>query len=131
FMGCIVFAYGNDAERAIDWAERALRVSPIDRLAYIPHHAIAIGHFVRGRYEEAAASVRRAVQCNPGLSVTQSWLVAVLMKLGRGDGARGVARQVRAFQPSSSARRFGGAIGPPPRVTRVLTEPWRDAGLPP
>ena len=65
FLGCIVLAYAGAAEQAIDWAERALRVSPIDRLAYIPHHAIAIGHFVRGRYEEATASVRRAIQCNP------------------------------------------------------------------
>ena len=61
--------------------DRALRVSPIDRLAYIPYHAMAIGHFSRGRYKEAATSVRRAVQSNPSLSVTQSWLVAILAKL--------------------------------------------------
>jgi tetratricopeptide (TPR) repeat protein len=82
FLGCIVLAYAGEAERAIDWADRALQVSPMDRLAYIPHHAIAIGHFQRGRYDDAAVAVRRAVQANPSLSVTQSWLVAVLVKLG-------------------------------------------------
>src|SRR6185436_13004338 len=99
-----------DAERAIDWAERALRVSPIDRLAYIPHHAIAIGHFVRERYEDALSSVRRAVQCNPGLSVTQSWLVAVLMRLDRDEEAKAVAKQVLALQPSFGAHRFCAAV---------------------
>src|SRR5262249_46649917 len=54
FLGCVVLAYAGEAERAIDWAERALRVSPMDRLAFARDHALAIGHFLRGRYEEAA-----------------------------------------------------------------------------
>ena len=130
FLGCIVFAYAEEAERAIDWAERALRVSPIDRLAYIPHHAIAIGHFIRGRYEEAAISVRRAVQCNPNLSVTQSWLAAVLAKLGRLDEAKTAARQVLLLQPSFSAHRFCAAIGATSALTKELTEAWDVSGLP-
>jgi adenylate cyclase len=131
FLGCIVLAYAGDSERAIDWAERALRVSPIDRLAYIPHHAIAIGHFARGRYEEAATCVRRAVQCNPSLSVTQSWLVAALAKLGRRDEAKAVAKHVLALQPSFSSSRFCGAIGATPAMSEALTEAWRESGLPP
>jgi TolB-like protein len=131
FLGCIVLAYAGAAEQAIDWAERALRVSPIDRLAYIPNHAIAIGHFVRGRYEEATTSARRAIQCNPGLSVTHSWLVASLVRLGRNDEAKAAARQVLALQPSFSASRFCTAIGATEAVAEALTETWRDAGLPP
>jgi len=131
FMGCIVFAYIGDSERAINWAERALRVSPIDRLAYIPHHAIAIGHFMNGQYEEAVVSVRRAVQCNPTLSVTQSWLVAILVKLGRINEAKAVAKRVAELQPSFSSSRFCTAIGTLPAVTDVLTDAWREAGLAP
>jgi adenylate cyclase len=131
FLGCIVFAYDNDSERAIDWAERALRVSPIDRFAYIPHHAIAISHFMRGRYEEAAASVSRAVQCNPRLSVTQSWLAAALPKLGRTDEAKLVARHVLELQPSFSSSQFCDAIGAPQLMTDALTKAWRETGLPP
>jgi TolB-like protein len=130
FLGCIVLAYAGAAEQAIDWAERALRVSPIDRLAYIPYHAIAIGHFARGRYEEATVSVRRAIQCNPDLSVTHSWLVASLVRLGRHDEARAAARQVMTLQPSFSARRFCAAIGATGVVAEALTETWREAGLP-
>jgi adenylate cyclase len=130
FLGSIVFAYANDAERAIDWANRALRVSPIDRLAYIPHHAIAISHFMCRRYEEAAISVRRAVQCNPSLSVTHSWLVAALAKLGRMDEAKAAAKQVLALQPSFSSSRFCAAIGATRALSEALTEVWHEAGLP-
>ena len=131
FLGCIVFAYVDDSERAIDWAERALRVSPVDRLAYIPHHAIAISHFMRGRYEKAAASVRRAVHCNPSLSVTQSWLAATLTNLGRTDEAKLVAKHVLELQPSFSSSQFCAAIGAPPLMTDALKKAWQEAGLPP
>jgi TolB-like protein len=131
FLGCIVLAYAGDAERAIDWAGRALRVSPIDRLAYIPHHATSIGHFVRGRFAEAETSVRRAIQCNPTLSVTQSWLVATLAELGRADEAKAAAKQVLALQPFFSSSRFCAAVGTLPAVTEALTKAWHEAGLPP
>ena len=66
-----------------------------------------------------------------GLSVTHSWLVAALVRLGRNDEARAVARQVLALQPSFSASRFCAAIGATEVVTEALTETWREAGLPP
>ena len=106
FPGCIVHAYAGRAERAIDWAERALRVSPIDRLAYVAHDALAIGHFLRGRYEEAANAAHRAVQSNPDMSVTHSLLAAALAKLGRVEAAKAAAMQVLTLQPSFSSRQF-------------------------
>jgi TolB-like protein/Tfp pilus assembly protein PilF len=130
-FGSIILAYADEAERAIDWAERALRVSPFDRLAYIPQHAIAIAHFVRGRYEEAAQAARLAVQHNPSLSVTQSFLVAALAKLGRMEEAKAAARQVIALQPSFSVGKFCSAIDMTPALAAALSEAWREAGLPP
>ena len=103
FLGCIVLAYAGEAERAINWAERALLVSPIDRLAFAHHHALAIGHFMRGRYEEAANAARRAVQSNPGFSVVHCLLTAALAKLGRTDDAKAAAVRVLALQPSFSS----------------------------
>ena len=41
FLGGVVLAYAGEAERAIDWAERALRLSPVDRMSYATRHAIA------------------------------------------------------------------------------------------
>jgi TolB-like protein len=131
FMGCIVQAYAGKAERAIEWAERALRVSPIDRLAYIPHQALAIGHFLHGRYEEAANAAHHAVQSNPDFSVSHMLLAAALAKLGRMDAAKLAAMQVLALQPSFSSHQFCAAIGIVPAVSERLADAWHQAGLPP
>jgi TolB-like protein len=131
FLGGLALAYGCEAERAIDWAERALRLSPFDRLKFCSYHALAIGHFLRERYEEAADAGRRAVQCSPGLSVSQSLLVAPLVKLGRIEEAKAVATRVVALEPSFSAGGFCAALALPAALATPLTETWRTAGLPP
>ncbi len=131
FLGGVFLAYAGEAERAIDWAERALRVSPMDRLAFAGHQAVAIGHFLRGRYEEAATAARRAVLSNPSFSVTQSLLAAALAKLERTEEAKAAASQVLVLQPSFSSSGYCAAIGIMPALAEALTEAWREAGLPP
>ena len=129
-FGSIILAYIGEEGRAIDWAKRALRVSPFDRLAFIPQHAIAIAHFVRGQYEEAAQAAHLAVQLNPSLSVTQSFLVAALAKLGRLEEAKLGAKQVLALQPSFRVDKFCASIDMTPTLAATLTEAWREVGLP-
>jgi len=109
--------YAGEAERGIDWAERALRISPFDRLNPLPYHALAIAHFLRGRYDEAAHAARRAVQSlpNSNSSPSRSVLAAALAKLGRIEEAKAVALQVLALDPSFSAARFCAATGLPTR----------------
>ena len=131
FLGGLALAYGCEAERAIDWAERALRLSPFDRLRVRAYHALAIGNFLRGRYDEAVNAGRRAVQCNPGLSVSQSLLVAPLAKLGRMEEAKAAASRVLALQPSFSAGGFCAALALPDTLATPLTDAWRSAGVPP
>jgi TolB-like protein len=130
FLGGIALAYGCEAERAIDWGEQALRLSPFDTLKYCAYHALAVGNFLRGRYEEAANAGRRAVQCNPGFSISHALLVAPLAKLGRIEEAKTVATQVMALQPSFSAGAFCIALALPEELATPLTEAWRTAGLP-
>jgi TolB-like protein len=131
FFGSAALAYAGEAERAIDWAERALRISPFDRLNYASYHALAIGHFLRGRYDEAAHAARRAVQSVPSLSVSHSLLAAALAKLGRTEEAKAAALQVLALDPSFSATRLSAAIGLPPALAEPIAEAWSAAGLPP
>src|SRR4029077_13459783 len=42
FCGSAALAYAGEAERGIDWAERALRISPFDRMNHLSYHALAI-----------------------------------------------------------------------------------------
>jgi adenylate cyclase len=131
FLGCTVQAYAGNAERAMEWAERALRISPIDKLTYVPHDALAIGHFLSGQYEEAAHAARRAVQSNPEFSVSHSLLAAALAALGQVEAAKAAAMQVMALQPSFRSHEFCSAVGVVPALAKPLTEAWRQAGLPP
>ena len=131
FLGGVALAYGGEAERAIDWGERALRLSPFDRLNYCSYHALAIGHFFRGRYEEAAMAGRRAVQSSPSFSISHTLLAAALAKLGRLEEARVVAARVVALQPSYSASGFCSALALPTELAEPLAEAWLKAGLPP
>jgi adenylate cyclase len=131
FLGCPVLAYAGEAERAIDWGRRALRISPIDRLTYVPQQGIALAHILRGRAEEAASYARRAVQSNPNFSVPHYILAAALAKLGRTDDAKAAARQVLTLEPSFSSSRLCAALDLPPAVAQTLTDALREAGLPP
>ena len=91
-VGGVMFGWAGEAERAIEWGERAMRLSPFDPWAWSAFHAFALGHFHRGRYEEAARAARKAVQLNPGHSISYMLLVAPLAKLGRLEGSRGRRR---------------------------------------
>jgi TolB-like protein/Tfp pilus assembly protein PilF len=131
FCGSAALAYAGEAERGIDWAERALRISPFDRLNHLSYHALAIAHFLRGRYDEAAHAARRAVQSIPSSSASRSVLAAALAKLGRIEEAKAVALQVLALDPSFSAARFCAATGLPTALAEPMTDAWTTAGLPP
>ena len=71
-------AYGGDATRAIEWGERAMRLSPLDTMNCIPQGIIGFGNFLLGRHEEAIVAARRAVQLNPSFSILHGWLAAPL-----------------------------------------------------
>jgi tetratricopeptide (TPR) repeat protein len=68
FLGSILLGWGGEAERAIEWGERGLRLSPLDPWRFSAFYAAALGHFHRGHYEEAAAAARKAVQYSRALS---------------------------------------------------------------
>jgi TolB-like protein/Tfp pilus assembly protein PilF len=131
FFGSLALAYAGEAERAIDWAERALRLSPLDRTNYLANHALAVAHFLRGRYDQAAHAARRAAQSAPGLSISQSLLAAALARLGRIEEARLAALQVLTLDPFFSAGKVCAALGLPIALAEPITDAWTTAGLPP
>jgi adenylate cyclase len=55
----------GEAEKAIEWCERALRLSPFDPMVYGTLHSIALGRFQLGKYELAAEAAHKIVRANP------------------------------------------------------------------
>jgi tetratricopeptide (TPR) repeat protein len=54
-LGSVVAAWAGDSERAIDWSERGMRLSPFDPWAFAAYDAQALGHFHRDRFGEAGS----------------------------------------------------------------------------
>jgi TolB-like protein/Tfp pilus assembly protein PilF len=130
-LGAVVSAYGGQAERAIDYCERALRLSPAqDRASFYAHHALSIAYFLTGRYEEAANAARRAIQSGPDFSISHCFLAAPLVKLGRLNEGKAAASRVLALQPSFSSAGFCAALALPAALADPLQAAWREAGLP-
>jgi tetratricopeptide (TPR) repeat protein len=130
-LGGIALAYGGEPERAVDYGERALRISPAqDRANFYSHHALSIAYFAMRRYEEAANAARRAIQSGPNFSISHCFLAAPLTKLGRLEEARSAAARVIELQPSFSTSAFCAALALPAALADPLQDAWRQAGLP-
>jgi hypothetical protein len=53
-LGSVIHGWAAEAERATEWAERGLRLSPFDAWAFAAFGSLAMGHFQKGRYSQAA-----------------------------------------------------------------------------
>jgi TolB-like protein len=129
-LGSVVLAWAGDAERAIEWGERAMRLSPFDPWAFAAFHALTLGHFHRGRYEEAANAAHKAIQSNPAHSISYMLLAAPLAKLGRLDEAKAAAARVLEFQPAFQYGRQFSGVDCAPALAASLSVALRAAGLP-
>ena len=128
--GALILGWGADAERAIEWGQRGIRLSPFDPWVTAAFHGICLGHFMRGRYEEALAADRQAIRSKPGFSISHFLLAAVLVKLGRIDEAKAAAARGLELQPNYSSRGQCAAIGAVPELAAPLIEAMHEAGLP-
>ena len=130
-LGSVIAGWAGNAERAIEWGERALRLSPFDPLSYLAYDSIAIGHFQRGRYVDAVNAARKAIQFNPGFSINFVFLAAPLAKLARLDEARPAVARVLELQPSFSISKQFKSVGCAPELTAKYTDALIEAGLSP
>ena len=128
--GALILGWGGDAERAIEWGERGIRLSPFDPWITAALHGISMGHFLNGRYDDAAKAARRAIRSKPGFSISHMFLAAALAKLERMDEAKAAAERVLQLQPNFSSTGQCTGIGCVPILAVPLIEALRTAGLP-
>jgi adenylate cyclase len=129
-LGSVVMAFAGDAERAIEWGERALRLSPFDPMVYAPLFSIALGRLQLGKYEAAAEAARKIVRANPYWSLAHVVLAATQARHGRLDVAKAAAKRALELQPGFT---IGGLIASFDIHTSLavpLSEALKEAGLP-
>jgi TolB-like protein/class 3 adenylate cyclase len=129
-QGSVILALGGEAERAIEWAERGLRLSPFDPWRASAFVGIAFGHFQRARYAEVAAAARKAIQSSPGFSISHVMLAASLAKLGQIEEAKVAATRVLELQPLFRYGRWAAGADCTPALAAPLGEALSAAGLP-
>jgi adenylate cyclase len=128
-FGSVVRAYDGDPDRAIEWGERALRLSPFDPMSYVPWWSITLGHFQRGEYQ-AAAAAQKVFQANPYWSLAHLALAATHVKLGRLDAAKSAAARVLELEPGFTIIGMCAAVDIHCSLAEPSSEALIAAGLP-
>lgn len=129
-LGSVMLGWGAEAERAIEWSERGIRLSPFDPWAFAAYDAQAMGHFHCGRYEKAAAAAYKSNQANPAHSITYVQMAAALAMLGRVEEARVAAARVLHLQPTFRYSLQFAGVGCAPALATKMAETLKAAGLP-
>jgi len=129
-FSAVTRAWRGESAIAIEQAKQALRLSPFDPMSNIRHMAIAIAHFVAGRFEESAAAAHRAAQAHPRFSPPYWMRAAALAKLGRIDEAKIVAQRLLEVQPQFTIASITSAPFANPEILAALGDALRHIGLP-
>ncbi|MER9407205.1 adenylate/guanylate cyclase domain-containing protein [Mesorhizobium caraganae] len=129
-FGSVVAAYAGSADRAIEWGERAIRLSPFDPISYAPLLAVTLGHLQREEYEAAAVAAHKVFQANPFWSLAHVSLAATQARIGRLEAAKAAAERVLELQPSFTISGLCAAFDIDPALATPLGEALAEAGLP-
>lgn len=129
-LGCVIMGWTGETERALEWGEWAMRLSPIDPLSFLPQNMIAVARFTLGDYDDALDAARRASQANPSWSSAHLLQAAALAKLGRIDEAKAAGARVMDVQPGFTIEGHRTALGIAPPIAERLAEALGAAGLP-
>jgi TolB-like protein len=89
---------GRDRD-AVDHAETAIRLSPMDPEMAMFFGGIAVAHYTAGRYDQALHYSGELLRMRPGFQGAQRLRCAALAQLGRIDEAREYLQQVMIGQP--------------------------------
>jgi adenylate cyclase len=129
--GHLGMAYGLDdqPDKAIAHLEQATRMSPHDPQTFLFNTNLAIAHYVAGRYAEAVAFGRKAVQQRPGFTPGLRIYTASLAQTGQIEEASAALDQLKSLQPEISVAWIEENIPYKPQAMAKLVAGLRKAGL--
>jgi adenylate cyclase len=128
YLGAVTYAFSGHAAAAMSLADRALRLSPFDVLAYQAHLAQGTAAIQQTRYEDAASHYAKALQANPSLSSNYFVGAAAFALAGRIDEARSLASAGLKLEPGFRLRLFSELMAR--ELADRFIEGGRQLGLP-
>ena len=129
YWGAHIHAFSGNSEGATAYADRALRLSPFDQLAYEGHQSLGIAAFKDFRYGEAAAHYARAIQANPGFSMMYFLHAATLAHSGCIEEAKPLIQRALELEPTLRAGVMF-RLGAEPDIAQRFADGARLAGMP-
>ena len=124
-------AFRSEGERAIEFTERALALSPLDPHRYFYDSLAGTAAISAGRYERAIELAQHSLRANRKHTSTWRVLTVAQWQLGRFDEARASAQELVKLQPTMTVS--GWLKGSPSagyKLGRLAAEVLRKAGVP-
>jgi len=104
YFGAYINAVSGEPATATIHANRALRLSPFDPLAFMAHAAFGVAAVQEAHYDEAASHFAKAVQANPRFSTLCFFQVASMALAGRKEEARSMVQRLLELEPGFRLR---------------------------
>jgi adenylate cyclase len=121
----------GEPEVAIEHAQMAMRLNPLDPLTYATQAALAAAHFFAGNYEAAVMWAEKAYREQPNFLPATRFAAASYAFAGRMDAARAAMERLRRLDPDLRLSNLHKLL---PYRRREDAEKWasalRLAGLP-
>jgi adenylate cyclase len=111
-LSSATLSYVGRAADAIQRAEHALRLSPIDQGLFYYHAVLSLAHYAAGEYLEAIKWGRVASSENPDWTSNLRYLAAALAAAYRQREAREVAEIFKARDPTFSLSQYSATRNP-------------------
>jgi TolB-like protein/class 3 adenylate cyclase/Tfp pilus assembly protein PilF len=124
-------AFRGEPETAIEHLAHAMRLSPLDPGLYSMQTAMALAHFVAGRYDESVSWAQRASRENPNFVPAIRIIAASAGNSGQLERARKAAKRMLEIDPAFRVSRLSDHVPlqRPDDLARYA-EGLRRAGLP-
>ena len=123
--------YRGNVELALQYFERAERLSPFDPLNFNRYAGVALAHFIAGRYDRSVAAAAKALAERPHLTLGHRVMAAAYGQLGEQALAAASVEKVLQQSPGITIERILSVLPFASREIRDrFAEGLRQAGMP-
>jgi tetratricopeptide (TPR) repeat protein len=130
WMGSVILGHAGEGPKAINYAERSLRLLPFGRESAPPYSGLALGNLISSNFAAAVDAAAKGAQANPRFSLLHALQAAALASLGRRDEANAAGRRVLECEPDFTVGRFVKSHTGKPEIWEPIGQALRQAGLP-
>jgi TolB-like protein len=131
FLGGFLRAWTGQPDGAIEYFERAMRLSPLDPESYRMQAGMAVAHLFAGRFDTASSWAEKAFRGLPSFLMVVGIIAASHALAGRMDEAQRAMRHLRALDPTLRVADLADWLPiRRPEDLAILADGLRRAGLP-